>query len=158
KQTGPTGTQTATTGKQTGPTGTQKQVFQTFNDHVKHLQQARYEQYAGKPGVKVASKAEFEKMKSHLLSLYANLKVKHTFTGKGGNTIDVVDIKHQPSLQNPLLKNHKVQLVAPLPKATPKHPPGKMNYPVKHLPHHLDVGQLNRPVQKSQVSTGTIPL
>jgi hypothetical protein len=92
----------------------------SFDQHLTHLQTATLEQYKNLPGVKVADAAAFNEMKAHLQALYKNLQVTHTFTNADGQVIDVVPVDKQPSLQHPLLKNHKLQLTPPTLAAAPQ--------------------------------------
>ena len=104
-----------------------KADFVPFDVHVKHLQEAKHDDYKKLPGTKVASVAHFNEMKNHLHALYKDLKVTHTFIGHDGHHVDVAAIDQQPSLRHPLLKNHKVQRTPPALRATPKAKAGKTN-------------------------------
>jgi hypothetical protein len=133
-------------------------TFVKFDDHLKHLQQAQHEQYVGKPGVKVASKAHFNEMKAHLNNMYKNLKVSHTFVGHGGHHIDCVSIDQQPSLRHPALKNHKVQHTPPPLHFMPKHVAGKKQPATHFVPRHLAKGMKDAHGHEMYTPPGTIPL
>jgi hypothetical protein len=119
--------------------------FVHFEDHLKHLLQAKHEHYKDRPGVKVASAAHFNEMKAHLQNMYKDLKVTHTFIGHDGQHVDVVAIDKQPSLRHPLLKNHKLQRTPPALRVQPKSVKGK-THPVtaKHVSPHLAPGMKDK--------------
>src|SRR5581483_5683332 len=50
-----------------------------FNHFMAATRQAKFEDYARRPGAKVANEKEFEKMKQHILSMYDGVKVKNSF-------------------------------------------------------------------------------
>ena len=70
--------------------------FQTFQ---KSMAEARFEDYAGKAGTKVANAEEFQKMKAHVASMYEGVKVRNSFVLGERDVIDCVDMKTQPSLR-----------------------------------------------------------
>ncbi|HEY1474500.1 MAG TPA: hypothetical protein VGF53_10490 [Pseudolabrys sp.] len=70
--------------------------FQAFQ---KSTAEARFENYAGKDGTKVANADEFQKMKAHVTSMYEGVKVRNSFVLGGSDVIDCVDMKTQPSLR-----------------------------------------------------------
>lgn len=87
----------AQTVNQEGQTGRGDSV--DFNHFMAATRQAKFEDYARRPGAKVANEKEFEKMKQHILSMYDGVKVKNSFVmGESGFT-DCVDVNTQPSLR-----------------------------------------------------------
>ena len=79
------------------PTGKGDSV--DFNSFIAVTRQAKFEDYARRPGAKVTNQKEFDKMKKHILSMYDGVKVKNSFVmGESGFT-DCVDVNTQPSLR-----------------------------------------------------------
>jgi hypothetical protein len=107
-----------------------------FDAHIKHLHEATYEQYQNRPGVKVADEAAFNEMKTHLQHLYKNVKATHSYLSHGDQHVDVIPIDQQPSLQHPLLKNHKVQHGLPTLPGLPKVADDKQHPTVSLLTRH----------------------
>ncbi|HEX6444005.1 MAG TPA: neprosin family prolyl endopeptidase [Streptosporangiales bacterium] len=51
------------------------------------------------PRVRVANRTVFDAMKAHLLDLYADMQVEHSFEDVAGQVIDCVPVEEQPSLR-----------------------------------------------------------
>lgn len=77
----------------------ESQRFVPFEAFIKSTEQANYEEYAKKEGVKVKNAAEFERMKAHVTSLYKGVKVKNSFILGERDYIDCVDARTQPALR-----------------------------------------------------------
>lgn len=73
--------------------------YVSFDAFTKSTEQASYQGYATKEGVKVKSAAEFEKMKAHVISLYKGVKVKNSFMLGERDHVDCVDAHTQPGLR-----------------------------------------------------------
>jgi hypothetical protein len=71
----------------------------TFQEFIKTVGAARYEDYAKKNGTKVKNAAEFRKMKAHVASMYKGVKVKNSFVLGERDHVDCVDVHTQPSLR-----------------------------------------------------------
>ncbi len=75
---------------------------------------------------------ESEKIDTYLRTYHSGVIVTNTATDRSGQTISCVDIQHQPALNNPALKGHKIQmepsdalvaiLKAPVKKEVPSEP------------------------------------
>jgi hypothetical protein len=134
-------------------------TFVTFDAHVKHLQEAKFEHYQGKPGVRVAHATAFNEMRTHLHNLYKNLKPTHSFVSHDGHHVDVIPIDKQPSLQHPLLRNHKVQHAPPALRPTPKAKAGpKHPTTSKSVAAHLTKGKKDAHGHEMFAPQGSIPL
>ena len=53
----------------------------SFDDFIREVSSARFEDYSSRQGARVANPDEFEKMRKHLLFLYEGVKPEHTFAG-----------------------------------------------------------------------------
>jgi Neprosin/Neprosin activation peptide len=91
-------------------------AFQAF---YKSLGTARHEEYKHRLKTRVVNRAAFEEQRQHLLGLYADLEVKHSFVDEHGQTFDCVPRERQPALTHAGL-----ELATPpaLPGSTPNAP------------------------------------
>src|SRR5450631_2383074 len=80
-----------------GPGGGDGTNFQAF---VEAIDRAKAGDYLGKPGVRVADQASFDKMKAYLTDRYRGMHVTHTFAEAGNAYVDCVPILEQPSIKN----------------------------------------------------------
>jgi hypothetical protein len=64
--------------------------IQPFNDFRKSLSSARYDEFKSRPDVKVESEGALEEMRHHLLNLYEDVEVRHTFLESVGHVVDCV--------------------------------------------------------------------
>lgn len=78
------------------PPGTPPLV--AFDAFLQAVRSARYEDYAGRPGVKVRDRAAFDEMRAHVLSLYAGVKPVHTFASEGA-LFDCITVDTQPAVR-----------------------------------------------------------
>jgi hypothetical protein len=77
--------------------GAQSARFQPFAQFVQGLESARPSAYLGRPGSAVASTAEFERMRRHLLRLYRGVTVTRSFV-LDGQVFDCVPVDRQPGV------------------------------------------------------------
>jgi neprosin-like protein len=80
-----------------GPQSDDGADFQAF---VESIDRAKADDYLGKPGVRAADRASFDKMKAYLVDHYRGMHVTHTFTEAGDVSVDCVPILEQPSIKN----------------------------------------------------------
>jgi hypothetical protein len=73
--------------------------LEPFDDFVRDLRKRTYDMQLKLVPEAVAGPAEFEKMRSHLLSLYEGIKVTHSFFLSDGQIIDCIPTEQQPSLR-----------------------------------------------------------
>jgi len=71
----------------------------TFPGFVEGLRNAKGSQFAGKDAVRVKDQAVFEEMKTHLLKLYANIRVERSFV-EDNHYVDCVPVEQQPGLRS----------------------------------------------------------
>jgi hypothetical protein len=69
--------------------------FITFDEFVRRIASARHEDFVAR-GAVVSDRAEFEKMRRHILSLYEGVSVKHSFIEHAGSYADCIPIDQQP--------------------------------------------------------------
>jgi len=100
--------------------GAQAQVgdsgFEPFNSFIQRVSTAEVASVAAAPGAKVSDAAEIERMRQHVLSLYAGVAVSHSFVADG-QYFDCVGLTEQPSLRALGLKS--LASPPPLPPASP---------------------------------------
>jgi hypothetical protein len=72
--------------------------FVPFADFIKQTKTARLAHYLA-AGAAVTEEVEFERMRAHLLLLYGNMTVTHSYETSDGNTFDCVPIAEQPGLR-----------------------------------------------------------
>lgn len=70
--------------------------FETF---VSTIEKAQFDDYRGKPGVRVTDEASFQRMKSYLLDRYRGIHVTHSFVEPGNVFVDCIPTLEQPSLR-----------------------------------------------------------
>jgi len=70
--------------------------FKAFMDGV---QAAKHADYAATPMAKVAHEDAFAEMRAHILKLYDNVEVTHSFEDANGSIFDCIPVAHQPSLK-----------------------------------------------------------
>jgi hypothetical protein len=70
--------------------------FEVFYDN---LAKATHNDYKTKQHSKVKDSTSFEAQRHHLLSLYDNVMVSHSFVDTGGQVFDCVPVKEQPALK-----------------------------------------------------------
>ena len=79
--------------------GAQAQVgdsgFEPFNSFIQRVSTAEVASVAAAPGAKVSDAAEIERMRQHVLSLYAGVAVSHSFVADG-QYFDCVGLTEQP--------------------------------------------------------------
>jgi hypothetical protein len=83
-----------------------------FKSFQRSTAAARFEDFAKKAGVKVASADEFQKMKAHVASMYEGVKVRNSFVLGERDIVDCVNAKTQPALR----QNGKFMPLAKPPK------------------------------------------
>lgn len=75
------------------------EVFIPFEEFLKSVAAASYDDYVKRPSTKVSSKEEFARMRKHILETYYLVEVNHSFIlGETGHT-DCLDMLTQPSLR-----------------------------------------------------------
>ena len=85
----------------------------SFDDFIREVNSARFQDYSAQQGARVANADEFEKMRKHLLFLYEGVKPEHTFAGTNGQLVDCVPREQQPGLRNPKTGRLDLQTDAP---------------------------------------------
>jgi hypothetical protein len=93
--------------------GDDKVSFVPFQQFLQEVQAARSKTFESVQGARVQGKVEFEKMRQHILSLYAGVDVAHSFL-LDGQVFDCVPVAQQPSVRQ-LVGLDKVELEAPAP-------------------------------------------
>jgi hypothetical protein len=73
-----------------------------------------------------AARAEFERMKAHILSYYEGVEPVGSFQDRNGQTIDCVPFEQQPAVRAALAEGRPVARKAP-------RPPGVAGEPAHHL-------------------------
>jgi len=92
-----------------------QEKFTTFAEHLEQVKNAKFSDYKGLPDVAVRDEAEFEKMKSHILSMYEGVTVNHSFVEADGMYVDCIPFDQQPSLKALKLEEQSTELEAPQP-------------------------------------------
>jgi Neprosin/Neprosin activation peptide len=92
-------------------------AIESFSDFYRHLGSATHREYRTKRLAKVDSEESFEAQRQHLLRLYRDVEVQHSFVDAAGQIFDCIAIDQQPALKK-----------SGRPLATP--PP----LPVRHAP------------------------
>jgi hypothetical protein len=136
------------------PTNKPADKFISFDDFIKGTAESKLEDFAAR-GAAVSDKAEFEKMRQHISSLYEGIKVTHSFIEKGGAYVDCVPIDKQPGLRaagGKLLKHPgtvKVDLKEPAgEKRTEEKSPEKGKHTPKETPEKLTL--VETPLRKGE--------
>jgi hypothetical protein len=134
-------------------------AYSNFDAFRKELAQAKYEDYKGKPGVRVAGEAEFNKMKAYLVDYYKNLPVTHTFVEHGGGHVDCVAIDKQPGAVAEVKRGHKLQLAPPALPGVPKFATDK-KMPTDMQGHaaHTRQGHKDRFGNEMHCPAGSVPI
>ena len=135
-----------------------KDALHKIDIHLAHVTEAKLEHYMALPGVKVKNEAEFNKMKAHLLSLYKNVQVTHTFVGHGGNHIDCIPIEQQHGAVAEVKRGHKIQHTAPDHHAMPKHGDAKKHPAVEGVPLQMKKGLKDKFGKEMVCPEGSIPM
>jgi len=105
----------------------------SFRVFVQSVAATRYEDFRDMPDAKVESGAAFDEMRQHLLDLYKEVEVTHSFIGGCGQIIDCV-----PTMLHPAVKNGGGYLPTPPPPlGYGSAPPGVANGPAAALPPQL---------------------
>jgi hypothetical protein len=73
--------------------------IETFSDFYGHLHSATHGEYRTRRHAKVSSEKSFEAQKQHLLDLYKNVEVQHSFVDAAGQVFDCIPIDQQPALK-----------------------------------------------------------
>jgi hypothetical protein len=73
-------------------------TFVPFNDFVQNVKDADTNSFLARPVAKVNDSAAFEEMRQHILSLYADVDVKHSYV-LDSQTFDCIPVEQQPSLR-----------------------------------------------------------
>ncbi|MGH3496284.1 MAG: neprosin family prolyl endopeptidase [Nocardioidaceae bacterium] len=60
---------------------------------------ATLNRYRGDPRVRVTSRANFDEMKNHIVSLYDGVDAEHSYEDPSGRVVDCIPIEQQPSLR-----------------------------------------------------------
>jgi hypothetical protein len=68
-------------------------------EFTKTLSTATHGQFAGKPGVNVASEQAFNEMKAHALKLYQGVEARNSFVDENGSIFDCIPVGQQPALR-----------------------------------------------------------
>jgi hypothetical protein len=105
---------------------------------------------------KVAREDAFTEMKAHVLRLYENVEVPHSFVDENGSVFDCIPIEQQPALRNarePVPQAPDVPYVA---QAEGRGVPDERND--RHVPSQLGPDRRDRYGNVMQCPTGTIPM
>jgi len=70
-----------------------------FSQFYRSVANARFEDYAGKNGVRVANADEFARMKAHIVSTYEGVRARNSFVLGEREVIDCIDVRTQPALR-----------------------------------------------------------
>jgi hypothetical protein len=120
--------------------------FVVFSDFIASVSNASAQGFLGQPGMGVISEAAFEEMRSHVLKMYQQVQVTHSFL-LGAQYFDCIPIEQQPSLR--LLGLNALAVPPPSPPAV-----GGMS----NTPSPLELGLSDPFGNKIQCAAGTIPM
>ncbi len=95
--------QAATVPAQPAPGSAAPAKFVPFTEFVQGVKYADTTSFLARPAVKVSDAVSFEQMRQHVLSLYADVDVKHSYV-LDAQTFDCVPVEQQPSLRGRGLK------------------------------------------------------
>jgi len=122
--------------------------FTTFDEFLKGTETAKHEDFVAR-GAAVSDRAEFEKMQSHILSMYQGISARHSFIEKGGSYVDCIPIDQQPGV-----RAAGGYIAEPPPLITPSKPPAG----VKGIQAPLRPGQHDSFGNEQCCPPGTIPM
>ena len=78
---------------------TEKTGIPAFKEFLDSVQASKHEDYATRPNARVAHENAFAEMKAHILKLYDQVDVHHSFEDVNGGIFDCIPIEQQPSLR-----------------------------------------------------------
>lgn len=127
-----------------------------FNQFLAAVADATHGEFATRSMSKVAREDAFTEMKAHVLRLYENVEVPHSFVDENGSVFDCIPIEQQPALRNarePVPQAPDVPYVA---QAEGRGVPDERND--RHVPSQLGPDRRDRYGNVMQCPTGTIPM
>jgi hypothetical protein len=86
--------------------------FVSFRSFIDNITAASPTDYVGRPATRVRDAAAFEEMRQHILTMYADVHLSHSFVMDSGY-FDCVPVEQQPSVR--LLKQKQIATPPPLP-------------------------------------------
>jgi hypothetical protein len=129
--------------------------FVPFDAFLKDVRAARYQDYAGRPGVKVRDQAAFEEMRAHIVRMYDGVSPVHTFVVEG-QLFDCVPVDTQPSVR--LLKLDRVERTPPTGASPGAYAAGKVPGEAKGVESPLVLGLKDPYGNKVSCVAGTFPM
>jgi hypothetical protein len=78
---------------------TEKAGIPAFKEFLDSVRAAKHETYAARPNARVAHEDAFAEMRDHILKLYEQVDVHHSFEDANGSIFDCIPIEQQPSLR-----------------------------------------------------------
>ena len=119
------------------------------------MRTARYEDYAGRPGVKVRDQAAFEEMRAHVLKMYDGVRPVHTFVSDGA-LFDCIAIASQPAVR--LLGLTRIERQPPASAVAGGYAAGRTPGDVKAIESPLRLGLKDPYGNRMSCVTETIPM
>ena len=126
-----------------------------FNTFLQGVRTARYEDYAGRPGVKVRDQAAFEEMRAHVLKMYDGVQPVHTFVSDGA-LFDCIAIASQPAVR--LLGLTRIERQPPASAAAGGYAAGRTPGDAKAIESPLRLGLKDPYGNRMSCVTETIPM
>src|SRR5262245_22456766 len=123
--------------------------FVSFNDF---LQRTRSAQLA-LPNDTFANSAELERMRTHILSLYRDIKPVHSFIDEGGQYFDCFPADEQPGLRRP---DGSMGKLASPPQPIPT--PGTDRVPADAPPNMAEKPKEDEFGNRRECPTGSVPI
>ncbi len=126
-----------------------------FNTFLQGVRTARYEDYAGRPGVKVRDQAAFEEMRAHVLKMYDGVQPVHTFVSDGA-LFDCIAIASQPAVR--LLGLTRIERQPPTSAVAGGYAAGRTPGDAKAIESPLRLGLKDPYGNRMSCVTETIPM
>jgi len=126
-----------------------------FDAFLQGVRAARYEDFAGRPGVKVRDRAAFDEMRAHVLKLYDGVTPVHTFVSEGA-LFDCIPVSAQPAVR--LLGLTRIERQPPVGTAADRSAAGRTPGDARAVDSPLRLGLRDPYGNRMSCATDTIPM